>query len=232
MPLEQFSRDRNMLSLFGDTSVTPAEFAVENEAAVEYEAKKFANAILICTKALREHPANATLYYLRANAYEDSGNRIAALQDYEKYIRLCPEKHNGHFRVAMCHHKAGDFPEALSHYDRAIQTYKSPDSITWKLIQDRTGSDQASNYYDIKREVILNNRAVVRGNLGDQQGAIADFTEAIKENPRYAKAYLGRAGMHMTLGNREKTIADAEKAATLGDDSAQQIIRIAGSDIW
>ncbi|KOP24080.1 hypothetical protein AMR41_22110, partial [Hapalosiphon sp. MRB220] len=60
-----------------------------------------------------------------------------------------------------------------------------------------------------------NNRGITRSELGDQQGAIADFNTAIKINPNLALAYIGRGVARAAIGDQQGAIADLQKAADL-----------------
>lgn len=66
------------------------------------------------------------------------------------------------------------------------------------------------------------NRAVVRRECGDNQGALADFTQVIKINPDNANAYYQRGRLHVREENTQQAIADFNKAADIywkkGDD--------------
>ncbi|HBK66514.1 MAG TPA: hypothetical protein DEA78_00585, partial [Cyanobacteria bacterium UBA11159] len=51
--------------------------------------------------------------------------------------------------------------------------------------------------------------------LGDKEGEIADYNQAIDINPNYANAYYGRGNARAALGYTKDAIADFEKAAEL-----------------
>ena len=66
------------------------------------------------------------------------------------------------------------------------------------------------------------NRATVRRQLGDRKGAISDFTESIRvrsANPktliRAASPYSKRAQEYYYLGEKNKALADYQKAAEI-----------------
>ncbi|MEY3401050.1 MAG: hypothetical protein RLZZ86_665, partial [Cyanobacteriota bacterium] len=56
---------------------------------------------------------------------------------------------------------------------------------------------------------------VVRNELGDKQGAIDDYNQAIKFNPNYAQAYARRGIVYYQLGDKQKAREDLQRAAQL-----------------
>ena len=60
---------------------------------------------------------------------------------------------------------------------------------------------------DSKYVLAYNNRGVLKQQMGDLHGALADFDQAIKHNPRHAQAYANRGFARLLLGKK----ADAER---------------------
>ncbi|HBE16890.1 MAG TPA: hypothetical protein DDW51_04565, partial [Cyanobacteria bacterium UBA11367] len=56
------------------------------------------------------------------------------------------------------------------------------------------------------------NRGVARSALGDKEGAIADYNQAIDINPNDAEAYNNRGVARSALGDKEGEIADYNQA--------------------
>uniref|UniRef100_A0A0C1NF24 Uncharacterized protein n=1 Tax=Tolypothrix bouteillei VB521301 TaxID=1479485 RepID=A0A0C1NF24_9CYAN len=56
-----------------------------------------------------------------------------------------------------------------------------------------------------------------KSNAGDLQGALADYTQAIRLNPRYSLAYYNRAITYYDLGNKEAALADYNKAIQINE---------------
>ncbi len=61
----------------------------------------------------------------------------------------------------------------------------------------------------------LVNRAVIKAQSGDNQGAIFDLTEAIKIDAEYAPAYHYRGIVRSAMGDKPGAIADFQSAADL-----------------
>jgi tetratricopeptide (TPR) repeat protein len=63
--------------------------------------------------------------------------------------------------------------------------------------------------------IIYQNRGNARGNAGDRDGAIADFSEAIRLNPECGLCYAGRALVWHNKFDYEKAYADFDRALQL-----------------
>jgi tetratricopeptide (TPR) repeat protein len=74
---------------------------------------------------------------------------------------------------------------------------------------------------DPNNSQLFYNRGTVRSELGDRQGAIADFTEVIKirssssTSNRAASAYFQRGQEYRLLRDKQKAILDYQKAAQI-----------------
>ncbi|MCG9891774.1 MAG: tetratricopeptide repeat protein [Thermosynechococcaceae cyanobacterium MS004] len=64
------------------------------------------------------------------------------------------------------------------------------------------------------------NRGNTRRALGDKQGAIADYDQAIRLNPKDAEAYNNRGVTRRALGDNQGAIADYEEAIRLAPKDA------------
>ena len=67
-------------------------------------------------------------------------------------------------------------------------------------------------------------RAYAKYDLGDKQGAIADYNQAIVINPQDADAWGARGLAKYQLGDRYGACEDMRKSASLGSPVAQRLL--------
>jgi tetratricopeptide (TPR) repeat protein len=67
------------------------------------------------------------------------------------------------------------------------------------------------------------NRAIAKGNIGDQKGSMLDFVKAIEldPTPKNAEAYLSRAVAKNAIGDTKGAAADYNKALELSSGKAE-----------
>ncbi len=63
-------------------------------------------------------------------------------------------------------------------------------------------------------------RDYAKSDLGDYQGAIADYSMTIEINPQHSKAYVNRGSTKELVYDLEGACADWIKAASLGNKNA------------
>ncbi len=68
------------------------------------------------------------------------------------------------------------------------------------------------------------NRGSVRSTMGDQQGAIADYTKAIQLDPNFSDPLYNRGLVYYKLGRKNEACADLNSAAQLGHQTARRAL--------
>ena len=56
-------------------------------------------------------------------------------------------------------------------------------------------------------------RGNIRYRLGDNQGAVVDYNEAVRINPNFAEAYTHRRNARDDLGDSQGALADYDRAS-------------------
>lgn len=99
-------------------------------------------------------------------------------------------------------------------------------------VSDREGNmQQAERYYSRALELnpkhiqALNNRGIMRGSLGDFNGSLQDFNNAISLKPDYAEAWYNRGIIQMQTGKNQEACSNWHRASELGFEQAKQAIR-------
>jgi tetratricopeptide (TPR) repeat protein len=70
-----------------------------------------------------------------------------------------------------------------------------------------------------------NYRGLAYNRKGENDRAIADYTEALRLDPKYAMAYDNRALAYRSKGDTDRAIANYDKAIQLKPDLAEAYIR-------
>ncbi|WP_016949829.1 tetratricopeptide repeat protein [Anabaena sp. PCC 7108] len=143
-----------------------------------YQLSKYQAAIADYTQAIRINPDIATNYKNRGDARSQIGDNQGAIEDYTQAIKINP-----HYAT---NYKNGGI-------DRYILDNQQ------KLIHTKIAPDDAIAY---------KNRGDTRSDLGDFEGAIADYTQAIQINSHDVDAYYNRGNANSDLGNYEAAIDD------------------------
>jgi len=112
--------------------------------------------------------------------------------------------------------KNGDYEGAINDFSSYLKIMNDEDKegdYTWDLLTAVYGKeDVASAYY---------NRGLAKDNLSLFEGAIADYTLAIKLNNSYTNAYINRAVVNHKIENFNAAINDFTKAIKINPNIPQ-----------
>ncbi|MBR0656889.1 tetratricopeptide repeat protein [Plastoroseomonas arctica] len=131
----------------------------------------------------------------RCVAYENLGNRDAALADCDEAIRLDPRLAGPYNTRGVVHINRGNLDAAFVDLNEAVRL-------------------------DPRSPRPYNNRGNLHGLRGNADAAIADYSEAIRLDPTYALAFHNRARVHASRRDIEATRADLAEANRLGRTEA------------
>ena len=95
-----------------------------------------------------------------------------------------------------------------------------------KTVSENVASDnQGAIELNPKDAAAYHNRGIAKQKLGDNQGAIEDYTKAIELVPEYALAYNNRGLAKQKLGDKEGACQDWRRAVDLYDKDAGDLIK-------
>ena len=200
----------------GDTDQALADFnsaldvqpdsalARERRASVFLKMKKFDQAAYDCTEALKIDSKLAQAYFTRGLADEGLGDTDKALEDFTKALE------SGLDRIDVLTARGGIY------YSKAKASAK-PNEVAKFLEQALKDFDRAVTHDPHQAESHVQ-RAAVRLDMGDYEGAVADCDEALKVDPKLAAAYVARARGECELSEFDKAITDCDSAVHLDDN--------------
>ncbi|MGB3668671.1 MAG: tetratricopeptide repeat protein [Phormidesmis sp.] len=142
----------------------------------------------------------AKLAYRRALAYEQQQSYPQAIDAFTQAIaKGYARSFEALVRRGVNRVKVNDLEGAIADFESVIQSDASPD----------TSADISSNlplaqaYYQ---------RGLLRQQRGDSLGALADWSDAIAQHPKYPQPYAQRALMLLAQGEHERALADLNSA--------------------
>jgi tetratricopeptide (TPR) repeat protein len=215
-----------------DILPSPATVAYERGRA-DLSRGAYAQAVAAFTEAIRLDPDSFEAHFHRGVAYYLEGRQREALADYTVAIRVQPGSADAHLVRARVHRDLGKYDFALEDYTETIRL--RPDAKVYLArgcLQHEIGAyDQALADYEIALRlrpsdpVAHYHRGVTRYVMGDSAGAIQDFTDVIRHDPKHAGAYRYRGDAFARLGVYARAGADHDTFERLSHPSGKGILK-------
>ena len=218
------------LSLTGDYEAALADFEAvlagdaENEEVLYYRAtayialEQYDSAIDDLTTLIENNYDELGLAYMqRGIAFRENGNSDRAIQDFDRAIDLGGDNDAIiYFQRGLTYYNSGqteqaeaDFSSALDEDDSLSDAYYFRGNIYLNKDEYELALDDLTlaieNEYD-PLEYAYVTRGVVHHRLGDDDEAIRDYTEAIKQDPTYALAYYNRGLAYETQEDYQRAV--------------------------
>ncbi|MFQ4143455.1 tetratricopeptide repeat protein [Chlorogloeopsis sp. ULAP02] len=205
-----------------------------------YQLGDYEGAIPDYTQAIMINPNYMKAYKESALARYQLGDYEGAIADYTQAIRINPHSADIYRNRADVRYFIGDHQGAIEDYTQARKIYPHDDSTN---SQNHNSYSPIGNYQGVvevfdETEILCNDsdaykkRGNFRAHLGDYEGAIADYTQAININSKDADAYFNRGNALYNLGNKQAAIENFRQAAEIyrregnlaGQKKAREII--------
>ncbi len=201
---------------------------------IEFEEKKYENAINSFTKVIELVPTLADAFNDRASAKRMLEKYQEAIEDYSAAIILKKEKAIYYNNRGSAKMKLENFKDAIDDYTAAIIL----DSNCYLAINNRGIAKLENKDYKgaiedftlcLKKKsdyyTAINNRGIANYKAKRYKEAIDDFNIFISNNPLEASAYLHRGNTKEMLRDNEGACNDWKKAAELGIEEAKTYVK-------
>lgn len=151
--------------------------------------------------AIRNSPKLALLYYNRSLVYEKKGDSARASADYNKAISIDPKLAQ---RKKDFIHQARSAPRDARNDQN--DCFMADISACTRIIDGRSPGNKARAYTSRGLSYLMES---------NYDGAIAEFNEAIRIDPKNSAAYSNRGVAYRKKGDNARAEADLKEAARL-----------------
>jgi lipoprotein NlpI len=168
----------------------------------------------------------------RGNAKYDQGDWDGAIADYTQALQLKSDYEPAYNNRGNAERQKGDWDAAIRDYTQAIEL--KPDGETAFGLggaKEKTGSQWGGTIpdfskaaeTDLRTNVALpfKNRADVKYDKRDLDGALSDYSQAIALKPDFAEAFNGRGRVKKDQNDLEGALADYNQAIELRPSFAE-----------
>ncbi len=197
-------------------------FTLANE---KFHSKDYRAAVQGYTEVARLRPNDPAVYFNRGLAYYELTQFEAAIEDFTKNIELQPDSAYGFAKRALCYKQLRRFNNAISDYSKAIIRLPGNPALyfnralcyrelgRWhKVIEDYTKCISLSPQPEVLAYL---NRGNARDEVGDKEGAIADYRKAAELDPGNAMYWRNMAIVYRSMDNNAEAITAYSRAIAI-----------------
>ena len=179
----------------------------------------FEKAIQSFSKAIEVDPENEEAYFLRGNAYNDSGRPELALKDYTAVLERNPDDQLALYNRSLAYLSLQQFDQASEDLSRLIQLApEEPNGYNLRSVVNSQKGEYSLAVADATRVIELGNevqgltnRSLAYERQGNLSAAIADETALLEKAPQKESVYCRRGLLYARQGEEEKALADLRK---------------------
>jgi tetratricopeptide (TPR) repeat protein len=191
--------------------------------------RRYSEAIQAFEAAIKQKPKFIHLaYYGKGLALYWSGKDPEAITALQQAVKSQPDFVPAWNNLSLVYRESNQLDKALAAINQAIQLqpnnpklYNQKYAVLRDLKKYKEAAAAINKAIEISpRAAFYSNRGVVRYELGDKQGAIEDYNQAIKINPNDAYTYNNRGNVRSKLGDKQGAIDDYTLAIKINPNLA------------
>jgi len=194
-------------------------WAYDNRASVYYDKGEKDLALADFDEASRLDPNDGYAHNGLGNVYKDKGDKQHALAEYQVALRL----------IAANDRLSQNIGSEIAALQAALANQTNAASLA--VVSSPTAADDANRcglgigdeqeLAACKLAAEYTNRANVDYDKGNNDGALAGYNEAIRLDPKYARAYKFRGDVYREKGDMDRALADYDEAIGLAPEFAK-----------
>ncbi|XP_031212107.1 tetratricopeptide repeat protein 6 isoform X2 [Mastomys coucha] len=179
---------------------------------------RYSKAILNCNEAIKLYPESVRAYICRGVLKYYNRNYKLAITDLSIAVNMDKNSYTAFYNRALCYTKIGEHQMALRDYG-VVLLLDAGENIALNTFINRGLIYTELEKYgfaleDFKQAALMRETSVslfqatamCHHRIKEFEGAVEFFTRAIKINPHYVDAYIGRGNSYMEYGQEEAMI--------------------------
>lgn len=193
------------------------KMVILNVAIIETQLKNYEEAEKTLDKLLNGHTKFIEGYLVRGLMFQEKGDTIKALADFDKAVELDKYMPNSYSMRGLLYYNTREYDKALADFDEAI---KLDPTLTGNYINrglvKYSKNDLRGAMADYDKVIQLDenniiarfNRGLLRTQVGDNNNAIEDFDKVISSEPNNFMALYNRALLKYNINDYKGALAD------------------------
>jgi tetratricopeptide (TPR) repeat protein len=174
----------------------------------------YQGAIADFTKSIQLKPDSGGFYSSRGSAKQELKDYQGAVTDFTEAIRIDPFYAYFYYNRGRAKEEMKDYQGAMNDYNEAIRL-DTPDTGSYKTIESLKQNLINEDSLDHISIRAYKRRAVIKLELEDYKGAIADYNEVIRLNPTSPSTHNNRGEAKILSGALQGGLSDLRIAVNL-----------------